>query len=138
MLSRWDRFILLIPAALICIVLYWFGLMSFAWSDPIQRNPIAVFLIWFLPLLSLPALISYWAWQRVSPLLFWGFAACEWAACSWLSWDSYFLGRSTTANPILLTLSGGMALPVWCWIILAGLCQLEHYLRRRAQANSDQ
>ena len=103
------RRVLLTLAAIVAVVLTWFGLMDYAFSTPGQDNPIAVALLWILPLFSLPAVVIYWVWKRVPPALLWGFVLCQWASVSWINWDSFLHGRSTTSNPVLLALSGGVA-----------------------------
>ena len=129
------RRVLFTLAAIVAVILTWFGLMGWAFSETGWQNPIAVMLIWLLPLLSLPTLITYALWKRVPPVVLWGLALCQWAAFSWINWDSVLQGRSTTSNPVLISLSGGVAFPVWCWIVIAGLCQYEHHLRSRDEAH---
>lgn len=131
---RWAPLAL---AGIVAVVLTWFGLMGSAFSQPGQQNPVAVTLIWLLPLLSLPTLVTYSLWKRVSPAVLWVLVLCQWISFSWINWDSSLHGQSTTSNPILLALSGGVAFPVWCWIIIAGLCQFEYRLRRRG-LNTDE
>ncbi|MGF7180202.1 hypothetical protein [Tunturiibacter psychrotolerans] len=125
---RWP---LLILASVFAVPLTWFGLMAAAFSEAGWQNPIAVTLFWLLPSLSLPVLATYGLWKRVPPATMWGFAFCQWIVISWLNWDSYLQGRSTTSNPLLILLSGGVAFPVWCWIAIAAVCQLENHFRRK-------
>jgi hypothetical protein len=126
------RWVPLSLAGIVAVVLTFFGLMASAFSETGWQNPIAVTLIWLLPLLSIPALVTYWLWERAPVAVFWVLALCQWGSISWINWDSALHGRSTTSNPLLLALSGGVAFPVWCWIIIACLCQYAHRLRRRA------
>jgi hypothetical protein len=125
---RWTPLIL---AGVVAVILTWFGLMDFAFSTPGQNNPIAVALIWILPLFSLPLLITYAIWKRVRPAVFWAFAASQWATLSWFNWESCLRKGCTTSNPLLIVLSAGIIFPVWLWILIAGLCQYEYHLRRR-------
>jgi hypothetical protein len=125
------RWALLIIAGIVAVILTWFGLMDFAFSTPGQDNPIAVALIWILPLFSLPLLATYWIWKRVPPTVFWAFAASQWATLSWFNWESCLRKGCTTSNPVLIVLGAGIIFPVWLWIVIAGLCQLEYRLRRR-------
>ena len=128
------RWTLLVLAGIVGVVLTWFGLMGSVFSQPGQQNPVAVTLIWLLPLLCIPALVTYSLWKRVPPAMLWALALCQWTSFSWINWDSALHGQSTTSNPIFLALSGGVAFPVWCWIIIAGLCQYEHYFRSKVEA----
>lgn len=132
--SRAIRWILLILAGIVAVILTWFGLMSFAFTTSGQDSPIIVALIWILPLFSLPLLIAYSIWKRVSPAVFWGFVACQWATLAWLNLDDCFREGCTTSNPLLIVLSAGIIFPVWCWIIIAGLCQCEHHLRLKTKS----
>jgi hypothetical protein len=133
MRSKSIRRALLTLAGIVAVVLTWFGLMGSAFSQTGGQNPVAVTLIWLLPFLSLPALVTYWLWKRVPPAVLWGLVLCQWVSFSWINWDSSLRGQSTTSNPVLLALSGGVAFPVWCWIIIAGLCQFEHHLRSKVE-----
>jgi hypothetical protein len=133
MKSNSIRWLPLALAGIISVVLTWFGLMYFAFSGAGWRNPIEVVLIGLLPLLSLPALITYSLWKKVPPAVLWGLSFCQWASFSWANWDTVLQGRSTTSNPILVALSGGVAFPVWCWVIIAALCQYEYHLRSRTE-----
>jgi hypothetical protein len=137
MKSNSIRWVPLALAGIVGVVLTWFGLMGSAFSQPGQQNPVAVTLIWLLPLLSLPALVTYSLWKRMPPAALWGLVLCQWMSFSWINWDSSLRGQSTTSNPILLALSGGVAFPAWCWIIIAGLCQFEYRLRHR-DLNTDE
>jgi len=132
--SNRVRWALLILAGIVAVVLTWFGLMDFAFSTPGQENPIAVALIWILPLFSFPLLITYWIWKRVPPAVFWVLAACQWATLSWFNWESCLRKGCTTSNPLLIVLSAGIIFPVWLWIVIAGLCQYEHHLRSRIKS----
>ncbi len=129
--SNYIRWVLLVLAGIVAVILTWFGLMDFAFSTPGQDNPIAVALIWILPLLSLPALVTYWVWKRVPPAVLWGFVLCQWAALAWLNLDSCHRKGCTTSNPLLIMLSAGVIFPVFCWIAIACLCQFEYRLRPR-------
>jgi hypothetical protein len=131
MKSNSIRWVLLTLAGIVAAILTWFGLMDFAFSAPGQNNPIAVALIWILPLFSLPLVVIYWVWKRVRPAVFWGFVACQWATLSWFNWESCLRKGCTTSNPVLIVLSAGIIFPVWLWIVIAGLCQYEYRLRRR-------
>jgi hypothetical protein len=130
---RWP---LLILAGIFAAILSWFGLMGAAWSQVGSQNPIAVTLVWLLPLLSLPALTIYGLSKRAPPAMMWGFVFCQWASFSWLNWDSYLRGQSTSSNPLLILLSGGVAFPVWCWIAIAALCQYENHFRARLETHT--
>jgi hypothetical protein len=125
------RWALLVLAGMIAIVLTWFGLMDFAFTTPGQDNSIAVALVWILPLFSLPLLVGYAIWKRVPPAVFWGFVACQWATLAWFNLDSCFRKGCTISNPVLIVLSAGLIFPVWCWLAIAILCQIESRLRRR-------
>lgn len=131
MKSNSIRWALLTLAGIVAAILTWFGLMDFAYSAPGQNNPIAVALIWILPLFSLPLLVIYWIWKRARPAVFWGFVVCQWATLAWFNLDSCLRKGCTTSNPLLIALSAGIIFPVWCWIIIAGLCQFEYRLRNR-------
>lgn len=131
--SNRIRWVLLILAGLVAVVLTWFGLMDSAFTTPGQDNPVAVVLIWILPLFSLPLLGVYSIWKRVPPAVFWGFVACQWATLAWLNLDSCLRKGCTTSNPLLIVLSAGIIFPVWCWIIIAILCQYEHHLRFKSK-----
>ena len=128
--------VLLMLAGIFAAILTWFGLMDFAFSAPGQNNPIAVALIWILPLFSLPMLVIYWIWKRVRPAAFWGLAICQWAILAWFNLDSCLHKGCTTSNPLLIALSAGIIFPVCCWIIIAGLCQFEYRLRHRDLNNN--
>lgn len=129
--SNRARLTLLILAGIVAVILTWFGLMDFAFSTPGQNSPIAVALVWILPLFSLPLLVTYWIWKRVRPAAFWAFAACQWVTLSWFNWESCLRKGCTTSNPLLIVLSAGIIFPVWLWVVIAGLCQYEYLLRRR-------
>jgi hypothetical protein len=131
------RWALLTLAGIVAAILTWFGLMAFAFTDPGQDNPIAVALIWILPLFSLPVLVIYCVWKRMRPSVFWGFLACQWATLSWLNLDSCHRKGCTTSNPLLIALSPAVIFPVWCWIIIAGLCQFEYRIRRKNNLSAD-
>ena len=72
MKSNSIRWLPLALAGIISVVLTWFGLMGSAFSQTGWQNPIAVTLIWLLPLLSLPALVTYSLWKKVPPAALWG------------------------------------------------------------------
>jgi hypothetical protein len=131
MKSNRNRWTLLILAGIVAVILTWFGLMDFAFSTPGQDNPIAVVLIWILPLFSLPLLVTYGIWKRVRPAVFWAFAVSQWATLSWFNWESCLRKGCTTSNPVLIVLSAGIIFPVWLWIVIAGLCQFEYGLRKK-------
>jgi hypothetical protein len=101
--------------------------------QPGQQNPVALKLIALSMLLSLPALVTYSLWKRVPPAVLWVLVLCQWISFSWYNWDLPLRGQPTTSNPVLLALSGGDHFPVWCWIIIACLCQYEHHLRSRVK-----
>jgi hypothetical protein len=129
--ARNNRLLFLVFAGILSLILTWLGLMGMAFSEPGYQNPIAVTLTWLIPLLSLPLLGAYSFWKAVHPAIIWGLVMCQWVSFSWLNWDSYLHGDSTTSNPILISLSGGIAFPVWCWVGIAILCQCEYSLRSR-------
>jgi hypothetical protein len=136
--SRPVRWILLTLAGIAAAILTWFGLMDFAFTDPGQDDPVAVALLWILPLFSAPLLVIYVVWKRVKPAVFWGFVACQWAAVSWLNLDLCLRkGGCTTSNPLLVVLGGAIVFPVWCWILIASLCQCEYRLRRKSDSGDD-
>jgi hypothetical protein len=133
MKSNPIRWVLLALAGTVALVLTWFGLMDFAFTTHGRDNPIAVALIWILPLFSLPLVVTYSTWKRMRPAVFWGFVACQWATLAWLNFENCFRKGCTTSNPLLIALSAGIFLPVLCWLIIAGLCQLEHHLRPKVE-----
>jgi hypothetical protein len=134
MKSNPIRWVLLALAGIVGVVLTWFGLMDFAFTTGGQHNPIAVALIWILPLFSLPLVVTYSVWKQMPPAVFWGFVACQWTTFAWFNWQNCLRDGCTTSNPLLIVLGAGIAFPVPCWIIIAGLCQIEHHLRRKLQA----
>jgi hypothetical protein len=134
MKSNPIRWVLLALAGIVAVVLTWFGLMSLAFTTPGQEHPIAVALTNILPLFSLPLVITYGIWKRLSPALFWGFVGGQWTTLAWFNWEDCLRNGCTTSNPLLIALSAGIIFPVLCWIIIAGLCQLEHHLRPKDEA----
>jgi hypothetical protein len=129
------RLLLIILAGAVAVILTWFGFMDFAFSTLDQDNPIAVALIWILPLFSLPLLVTYWIWKGMRPVVFWAFVAGQWATLSWFNWESCLRKGCTTSNPVLIVLSAGIIFPVWLWIVIAGLRQYEHHLRSRDESH---
>jgi hypothetical protein len=106
--------------------------MAPAWSEAGKNNTIDAFLIWFIPLLAIPVLLLYCFWRRLSPAILWALALGQCASFSWLNWSECLKGGCTTPNPLLITLSGAAAPPVWFWFTTAVLCQIEYRLRRNA------
>lgn len=131
MSSKVQRLMLLTLAGLVSAVLTYWGLMAFAFSGTASENRIAVTLFWAVPLLSLPAVGVHIFWSKMPTAIFWALLICEWVSVSWLNWDSCLRRGCTTSNPLLITLSGAIAFPVWCWIAIACLCQYEHHIRTK-------
>ena len=138
MTVKHKRIVLLTMAGLVSVVLTNWGLMAFGFSGSAYQNRVAVTLFWALPLVSLPVFALYCAWRKLPTSAFWGLVICQWATVSWLNWDSYLHGGSVTSNPILIALSGGVAFPVWCWVLIAALCQCEHHIRSKQPAGNVQ
>jgi len=138
MAVKHKRVLLLTLAGLISVLLTNWGLMAFGFSSSGYQDHTPVVLFWALPMASLPVFAVYCAWRKMPTWAFWGLLICQWVTVSWLNWDSYLHEGGTTSNPILIALSGGVAFPVWCWILIAVLCQYEHYIRAKESVTNAQ
>ena len=130
---KYKRIAVLTSAGIVSVLLTGFGVMAFGFSETGYQNHLAVTLFWALPLMSLPLFSMYSLWSKMPVATFWGLLFCQWATMSWLNWDNYLHQREATSNPVLIALSGGATFPVWCWIVVAALCQYEHHLRNKRQ-----
>jgi hypothetical protein len=129
---RKIRFVVLAAAFGLAIALTWFGTMDAAWSEPGKNNPFDVFLIGFIPLLSVPTALIYLLWKGTPAMAIWALALGQWAAFSWLNWTEFAHGDFTAANTALIALSGITAPPVWLWLGIAIAFQIERRLRESA------
>lgn len=129
MMVKHKRIAVLTLAGLVSVLLTGFGLMAFAFSETGNQNQIAVTLFWVLPLIALPLFGIYSTWSKMPTTAFWGLLICQWATMSWLNWGNSLRVGMATPNLVLIALSGGVAFPVWCWFVIAALCQYEHHLR---------
>ena len=134
--SKRKRIVVLILAGLVSVVLTNWGLMAFAFSERDPQSHIADTLFWALPFLSVPVLAVHCVWRRLPTTVFWVLLFCQWASASWLNWESYLRRGGITSNPFLYALSGVVAFPVWCWIVIAALCQYEYHIRSKSSTNA--
>ena len=133
-----KRVLLWTVAALISLLLTNCGLMAFGFGGSGYGNGVAGILFWALPLLSLPVLGIYVFWSKMPTAVFWILLFCQWASASWLNWESYLHQGSITSNPFLYALIGAAVFAVWCWVLIAGLCQYEHNLRANVFAPKEE
>jgi hypothetical protein len=118
---------LLLLAGLFSLLLSVFGVMAYAWTDPVT---ILTTLLWLIPIFAFPIFLLRLFWKGMPKFIFWIAFGCQFVDGAWFNLLQCAAGKCTTTNPFLIVLSSFVIPPVFGWLLVASSMQFYESLRR--------